>query len=369
MSVPVASLDSALPPVFVHSGWRCSSTYIWSRFRALAGVRAYYEPWHEHLETMTHEIIARETPEHTRLRHPGGDRPYLAEFSDLITAEGGVAGYHERFALDGYRLAAEQEDPQQQAYVAGLVDHAQAQGEVPVLACCRTLGKIEWLRRRFGGFHIVLIRDPLQQWLSFYSLRKRPRPTYFEICQYVLMAEFAEADSLRGDLKVPDSRGHGFAGRLAAVRRRLKRAPAKVSFAAFLSIYILSYLQALPEADLVIDVDRLGRDADYRAAVSQAIEAGCGLSLDFSDCRTPEPRETAPPVRYRQMSRRVVERLDTRGALAAPGATALLFGKLARAMVDAPEPPPSAWRTLVSWLRGQRDGMARAVTRPAPRLG
>ncbi|MBI1683339.1 hypothetical protein [Caulobacter hibisci] len=365
MMVPVAPHDPSLAPVFVHSGWRCSSTYVWSRFRALPGVRAYYEPWHEHLQTMTHEIIARETPEHTRLRHPGGDRPYLAEFSELIAPNGGVAGYQERFALDGYRLDAEQDDAEQQAYVAGLVGHAQAQGEVPVLACCRTLGKIGWLKRRAGGFHIVLIRDPLQQWLSFYSLRKRPRPTYFEICQYVLMSEFAEADGLRAELRVPESRGRGFAGRLAAVRERLKRAPAAVSFAAFLAVYILSYLKALPEADLVIDVDRLGRDADYTATVSKAVAAGCGLAPDFSDCRTPEPRDTAPAVAYRRISRRVVERLDVRAALAAPGATALLFGKLARAMVDAPEPAPSSWKMLGSWLRGRRDVLATAIARRA----
>jgi hypothetical protein len=37
----------------------------------------------------------------------------------------------------------------------------------------------------------MLIRDPVQQWLSFYSLRRRPRPTYFELCHYVLLSEMA----------------------------------------------------------------------------------------------------------------------------------------------------------------------------------
>jgi hypothetical protein len=62
-----------------------------------------------------------------------------------------------------------------------------------VLACCRTLGRIDWLKRRFDGFHIVLIRDPVQQWMSFYSLRRRPRPTYFELCQYVMLSEWPAA--------------------------------------------------------------------------------------------------------------------------------------------------------------------------------
>ncbi|MFT4251455.1 MAG: hypothetical protein QM608_03110 [Caulobacter sp.] len=348
MSVPVAPLDPALPPVFVHSGWRCSSTYVWGRFRALAGVRAYYEPWHEQLAAMTPEGIAAETPKVSGLRHPGGDVPYLAEFGGLLVPGAGVAGYERRFALDDYFLPAERENPGQAAYVEGLIGHAQAAGETPVLACCRTLGRIDWLRRRFGGFHVVLIRDPLQQWLSFHSLRKRPRPTYFELCQYVLLSEAPGGEAVARQLGVPAPKGGDLAQRIAAVRRKLKRAPARVSFAAFLAVYLLSYLKALPQADLVIDVDRLGQDPDYAGKVTEALRVGCGLAPDFSDCRTPRPHADAPAVAYRRVSRQVVDALEVRTALAASGPTALLFAKLSKAMADAPEPPPRGSRGLVA---------------------
>lgn len=344
MTVPIAS--SAPSPVFVHSGWRCSSTYVWSRFRALPVVRAYYEPWHEQLATLTPERIARETPSASGLRHPGEDAPYLTEFAGLLKLAGGVSGYQRRFALDDYFLPPGQQDAAQTAYVAGLIGHAQAAGETPVMACCRTLGRIEWLRRRFGGFHVVLIRDPLQQWLSFHSLRRRARPTYFELCQYVLLSEAAEAAPLARQLRLPPPKHGDLTQRIAAVRRRLKRAPARVSFAAFLAVYLLSYLKALPQADLVIDVDRLGQDRDYAARITDALHARCGLTPDFSDCRTPVPHAEAPTAPYRRISRQVIDALDVRTALAAPGPTALLFGKLSKAMADAPEPPASIRRRL-----------------------
>ncbi|MDG2528753.1 hypothetical protein [Caulobacter endophyticus] len=339
-----------LPPVFVHSGWRCSSTYVWSRFRALAGVRAYYEPWHEQLAALTPERIARETPSASGLRHPGEDASYLAEFEELLAPGGGVEGYQRRFALDDYFLPADAQDAAQTAYVAGLVAHAQAAGQTPVLACCRTLGRIDWLRRRFGGFHVVLIRDPLQQWLSFHSLRKRARPTYFELCQYVLLSETAGAEPLARRLGLPAPKGGDLARRIAAVRRRLKHAPARVSFAAFLAVYLLSHLKALPQADLVIDVDRLGQDGDYAARITQALRAGCGLAPDFSDCRTPAAHADAPAAPYRRISRQVIDALGVRAALAAPGPSALLFAKLSKAMADAPEPPASMRRQLFGWL-------------------
>jgi hypothetical protein len=107
----------------------------------------------------------------------------------LLGPDGGVHGFEARLALDDYFLPADQEDPGQAAYVETLIAAARREDRTPVLACCRTLGRIGWLRRRFGGTHIVLIRDPVQQWRSFYSLRKRPRPTYFELCQYVILSE------------------------------------------------------------------------------------------------------------------------------------------------------------------------------------
>lgn len=331
--------------VFIHSGWRCSSTYVWSRFRALPAAQAYYEPWHEQLADLTPEAIARQTPGASGLRHPGGDKPYLAEFADLLAPGGGVAGYRARFALDDYFLEPDARDPEQEAYVRGLITAARARGRVPVLACCRTLGKVAWLRARADGFHIVLIRDPVQQWRSFHSLRKRPRPTYFEQCQYLILAEAARGAKAAALLGAPRVWGV-LPQRIAAVRRRLKRAPTDVSFAAFIAVYVLSYLKALAEADLVIDVDRLGTDAAYARAVSAAVAAATGLAPDFSDCRAPTPHPDPGGVAYRVQARRMIEALDTHAEITAEGPAQLLFSKLSTALAhpDAEPPRRSWWR-------------------------
>src|SRR5262249_21846978 len=44
---------AAEPAVFLHGGWRCGSTYIWSRFRDCAGTLCFYEPFHEILARCT----------------------------------------------------------------------------------------------------------------------------------------------------------------------------------------------------------------------------------------------------------------------------------------------------------------------------
>ncbi|MGR4866875.1 hypothetical protein [Caulobacter sp. LARHSG274] len=345
-----------LPPVFVHSGWRCSSTYVWSRFRAAADVRAYYEPWHEQLAQLTPAGIERERPATSGLRHPDQGEAYLGEFAGLLRPEGGVAGYRRRFALDTFFLDPETEDPDQAAYVGGLIAAAQAKGRTPVLACCRTLGRVGWLRRRFGGTHIVLIRDPVQQWRSFHSLRKRPRPTYFELCQYVILAEAAQGAVAARRLGLGLPRGEGdLAERVQAVRRRLKRAPARTSFAAFLAVYLLSYLAALPHADLVIDVDRLGADPNYAQVMASRIAALTGVAVDFSGCRTPAPHPDRARVAYRREAMAMVEALGLSSALAA-GPARILYEKLALALAE-PAPRPSPWRAVFGVLRLRTGGV------------
>ncbi len=346
-------------PIFVHSGWRCSSTYVWRRFRAVPEVMAFYEPWHEQLATLTPERIARERPETSGLRHPTDGLPYLQEFQDLLGPEGGVPGFETRLALDDYFLPVDQEDPGQAAYVETLIEAARREERTPVLACCRTLGRIGWLRRRFGGTHIVLIRDPVQQWRSFYSLRKRPRPTYFELCQYVILSETAGGEAGARRLGLTAGKGDLFE-RIAAVRKRLKRAPARTSFAAFLAVYVLSYVAALPRADLVIDVDRLGADPQYARTMSTAIEVLTGVKLDFGDCRTPAPHAGKLAVDYRKEAVAMIETLDLSAALTAPGPVQTLYRKLVKALPE--RAPATVWdQALAFWRdRGAKLGTARA---------
>ena len=39
--------------IFLHTGWRSAGTWVWSRFRALQTVTAFYEPLHPILGDLT----------------------------------------------------------------------------------------------------------------------------------------------------------------------------------------------------------------------------------------------------------------------------------------------------------------------------
>lgn len=45
----------------------------------------------------------------------------------------------------------------------------------------RSLARVGAIKRVFGGHHVVLIRDPVQQWLSARSQRLKHGSPYFEL--------------------------------------------------------------------------------------------------------------------------------------------------------------------------------------------
>lgn len=54
--------------------------------------------------------------------------------------------------------------PGLQDYVQTLIDAAPA---TPVLQCCRSFGRVAYLRQTHGGAHIHLWRDAVSQWFSY----------------------------------------------------------------------------------------------------------------------------------------------------------------------------------------------------------
>ena len=89
--------------VFLHAGWRCASTYVWSRFRALQRTTCFYEPFAENLSALSSRRIDRDSKRDWRSRHPALGAPYRTEYRPLLRPVlRGVPGYRPSFALAGY---------------------------------------------------------------------------------------------------------------------------------------------------------------------------------------------------------------------------------------------------------------------------
>ena len=294
-----------MTPIFIHSLWRSGSTYIWNRLRALPEVCAYYEPFHEALGVATREELAPLSPEGWNSRHPRLDKGYYAEYLPLV-GQRGVPGFEKAFSVDHFFeddavLASER------PYITSLIAHAQQQGQVPVLGCCRTLGRAPWLKREFGGTHIVLTRDPRQQWHSGYLSKIESGHAYFEIMPFQVLGKATWDPALRFKrlFGIPTFESDSFFHEHEKYFAMFGSVAFERSYAAFYALLNLSLERAFPDADLVIDIDLLSESPSYRNEVVQSIEAETGLVVSFDDAKITRHDLTRGDQEFRAIERSV----------------------------------------------------------------
>ena len=298
------------PPVFLHCGWRSGSTYIWNKFRAQGDVLAFYEPFHERLARCTAASILHDTEQAWDSRHPRLNAPYFAEYLPLLRGKG-VARYEDRFAVR--RCFVQTQQPlDEAAYLASLLRLAESGGKQAVLGFARSLGRVGAIKRVFGGHHVVVIRDPVQQWLSARSQRLQHGSPYFELGHLMILAlasPLSVAGRIARWLQIPYVRFGSFGHQYRLLRRRFEPLDDELSYRAFIAVYMLAYTKALRHADVVIDMDRLSGSRPYAAALSDELLRASGVDLDFGDCSMPAHHRNVARLNMHAIHREVSERM------------------------------------------------------------
>ena len=274
--------------MFLHGGWRCASTYVWSRFRASPLTTCFYEPFAERLAHSSAKRIGRDTSGGWDSRHPQLSAPYREEYLPLLRRLGrGVRGYHEQLALARY-FPCDDLGPER-SYLDRLIQHARRRGTHPVLGFSRSLARAAALKQALGGYHIVIRRDPRQQWLSCRSYRRREALPYFELCHLLILAlapSGSPAAALARSLGLPrlSPWARSVQRQMESLHAVVQPCDDELSYRAFIGVYLLSYAVAVPAADLVLDMERLGGSAQNRDDARASIRGRTGIAVDFSDC-------------------------------------------------------------------------------------
>jgi hypothetical protein len=326
--------------VFLHSGWRSCGTWIWERLRAEPGIRGFYEPLHEDLAVLRPRQIGLFRPDSWSSGH-GGGAPYFAEFEHLLRKSGGVQGHAARFAFDQFFAGPEQDDPALEAYLRGLIASAEAEGKLPVIKFCRSLGRVAWMEQRFPEMaHAVILRDPGGQWRSARRQMEQARNRYFVLAPFVILARNAEHPLLaeavaRLGVRMPPRIADDLGITVDACWRHVQRLDWRQRFRGFLALWVASGIAALRGQASAIDADRLGGDAAYRLSAEHALGHPAGVSMTL----TPDypRREAADDVAETEAEWEDAARariaamglLDSQGIALAPDRAALLARKLA----------------------------------------
>lgn len=293
---------------------------MWSRFRRNLHTTSFYEPFGENLARSSPKRIRRQTAQGWDSRHPPLALPYAEEYRLLLRPLlKGVPGYRREFALQRYFPTAAGVGPEVR-YLSRLIGHARRRGTCPVLGFSRSLGRAAALKHALGGYHVLIRRNPLQQWLSCRSYRDRMAISYFELCHFLILALAPAGTAAR---RFADTLGLPLLPRDLPRQLRLLDAALQpwrdeLSYRAFTAVSLLSHAVAEPIADLVLDVDRLGRSPHYRETVRTRLLADVGLGVDFEDCRVPTRDPGLVSVDFESVEREVKLDLLACGADIAP---------------------------------------------------
>jgi hypothetical protein len=274
-------MPDEIPAIFIHSGYRASSTWIWSKFRENDKYRCYNEIFNEILAEITPSSVENYSPESWRSRHPHG-APYFLEFSSLLNESRGVKGFPVENPLGSRFIGADglasELDQESASYIDVLIADSHAQGKVPVITCTRTLGRVNALSAQYPFIHILLVRNIFQQWNS-YSGQHREGNTYFLHMLFNTIS-LADRDKFISYMKsfFPDEH-------ITSFEKWIGEDNYDRVFCYFAALHIYLLANAFNNVTLILDVNRLAKPDDaYRYELRDKL-CKIGVHADLSGAR------------------------------------------------------------------------------------
>ncbi len=269
---------SSSKPIFIHSLFRSGSTYLFEVFRrSQSGYWSYQEPDNEILLHFADDptlLLNTTDSMNTVLRHPKLDKPYLAEFVPIGSEI--TKYFRKEFAYDSFFLSEKDDAPDLRSYFDMLIDRANGR---PVLQCCRTTGRMKWIRRNFNAIHLFLWRNPWDQWWSYkvssyfdmtnlmiLNARLLP-PAFQEIRRTVGFNEF-HSDLINDEIVHFDS----------------QNLDAPQNYFVFYALWLHAMHEGLETADVILSIDGLSSSVGYRQEKLEQLKKIGVTGLDLSDC-------------------------------------------------------------------------------------
>ena len=266
-------------PIFIHSLWRAGSTYVFQAFRrSPAGYWPYQEPIHEaaFYAKDNPDSLTDFTSESLQLRHPHLNLPYFYELQQVHAAWRGVL--EKRIIYDDYFGATSNEPLKNYFHV--LIASAKSR---PVIQECRTSSRIGISRKRVGGTHLYLWRNPWDQWWSFKI------GEYFNTaCLLILNAQNVPPVILRLREEVSYEQFHDDNINEELGHFQQRPLSAEHSYLVFYILWCLGLLEGHLHADLMINIDCLSESSAYNQDIEACLNSLGVPEVDFSDCHIPQ---------------------------------------------------------------------------------
>jgi hypothetical protein len=279
-----ATFSSVDRPVVIQTLWRTGGTYLSFMLRERNPVALFYEPLHEDYSKHTRADWDRFDREKSGLSrgHPLKPFHYLTDYP--FQPDAGVVGHRAEFAWRPFVLRAEASEPDLQAYLAGLLDHARVGGKKPLFKFCRGFLRQPWLAKILSPSSVYLVRRPSGMLGSFrrlgggYCLSGFLRILYLNRDESALgpiydrvVAENAQFADLSPEALASD--------------RLQELIPSELMQDIFLFFWAFALSAHSTPDVLIFDAGVLGAERDVQEASARALADHTGLDVGFSDAQ------------------------------------------------------------------------------------
>jgi glycosyltransferase involved in cell wall biosynthesis len=276
----------ATPPIFLHSLFRTGSTYIWNKFRQNDHYYCYYEPFHQAMAELTADNIETLlTKDFAAVNHPPLDNYYLYEYKLLLDhRQEALPFYKKSFGFDEFCFKGE-ENPDLRKYIDYLL--AGTAERIPLLQFNRSALRVRWFKKYYpGALNIYLLRNPWDQWSSYFEVTRKAKEKIF----FVMDLLTASVNAGTGDFQplaeffpLVEYHRDVFSDELKFYRLIEPYYSLEEKYAIFYYTWLKSLLENVLNADVVLNLNRLSVDTQYRKEFESFISRHSGKAVEFQD--------------------------------------------------------------------------------------
>lgn len=270
--------------IFLHSMFRAGSTYIFNKFRSYDHFYTYYEPLHHDLIKLKKESLDiwkfdKKTTD--IMNHPELKKPHFYEFQTAFNDDNDSLPYYDTdFAYKEFFEV--QKSNELKLYINNLIETA-PENMIPILQFNRTSMRIDWFKQNYNNsFNIFLLRNPRDQFESYYQRGPVGKNIFLAINLYIILAN-PKASDLLFNKKINFTFTDDILIDLSTCQNLSKKFRIEDHYKFFYYIWVSSFKLASDHADFILDMDRMNFDEAYLEDVKSKIFNYAAVTIEFQD--------------------------------------------------------------------------------------
>jgi len=229
------------------------------------------------------------TKDYKTVHHPILDKYYFYEYKPLLEkGKAGLPYFKKSFSFDDFCRNNEDQDLKQ--YIDNLIDVVG--DKIPVLQFNRTAFRTKWFKTNYpGSFNLYLIRNPRDQWKSYFEVFKSTNYAEFFLMDLLLASVNKDKEDfnlLSKNFPLIRFNNESLDKERGFYQIVLDSYSKEEKYFIFYYMWFKALIDNVLNADLVINMNLLSSEPSYKAKINEGLILWGIDDIDFNDSKLRE---------------------------------------------------------------------------------